>query len=313
MTIAGGQVVWIAARDADPAGALQVDRSIELASHCSGTTLSCDEFSEAGGGVSAVDMSADGRYVAFITQASLVSADNDTFSDDVYVADMEQGLIRWITDADNPGGFTWSEDDDITSVAISGDGRYVTWVVFDVNNFFLPQAVPIADGDDTDENLDVLVATIDVDPGGGSDGSFFSGTHSEPLLVSVDDAGVNLGSDSSGPANLSSFEPTISHDGRFIAFTYLLEDPLLVTQGMRPASIVGVHDRDADQDGIYDELTFPDEQTTTFIDSGSLSAENPDLSAGGDFIAYRAFDPTALGDSWASSACGVDPTASPST
>src|SRR5512145_398717 len=64
-------------------------------------------------------VSADGRYVAFITYARLAGADNDN-AGDVYVLDRLRQQVTFES-ADVPGPI------DCANAGISGDGRYVVF------------------------------------------------------------------------------------------------------------------------------------------------------------------------------------------
>ena len=99
----------------------------------------------------------------------------------------------------------------LSDVEISSDGNWVTWTMLDqlpqIN--FYPTAVPAAGGDfDIDGDIDVFVAAVDDD----FDGFFFTGDAGPYQVASVTSAAANL--------PLNSLQPTISGDGRFIAFAH---------------------------------------------------------------------------------------------
>jgi Tol biopolymer transport system component len=79
----------------------------------------------ASGGQWAVDISADGRYVAFNSLASnLVTGDTNGY-DDVFVHDMATGQTKRVSDNDVGAGR--GPDITVDGVAISGNGRYVAY------------------------------------------------------------------------------------------------------------------------------------------------------------------------------------------
>ncbi|NND98774.1 MAG: hypothetical protein HKN47_15750, partial [Pirellulaceae bacterium] len=128
-------------------------------------------------------ISADGRFVAFESQATnLVPGDTDSF-DDVFVFDRQTDTIRRISE--NAAGTVGNQNS--FEPSISADGRFVTFSAFASN------LVP----GDTNGQTDVFVFDMQT---GLLD------------LVSVDDAGVQ------GNASSSSDDAAISADGRYVAF-----------------------------------------------------------------------------------------------
>ena len=129
------------------------------------------------GGGGDPDISADGRFIAFDSGATtLVSGDTNGFSD-IFVKDTQTGAVTRVT-VDASGV---QANNDSTLPSISGDGRYVAFVS-DASNL-----VP----NDTNGVSDVFVHDLQ------------AGTTVR--------ASVN--------ANGSSFESSISLDGRFVVFT----------------------------------------------------------------------------------------------
>ena len=126
-------------------------------------------------------ISSDGRYVAFYSDASnLVSGDTNG-TGDVFVKDLLTGTItRVSTDAANAQANSSS-----TESSISSDGRYVA---------FRSNASNLVTGD-TNGTYDVFVKDL------------LTGTITR---VSTDAANAQ--------ANSTSFDPSISSDGRYVAF-----------------------------------------------------------------------------------------------
>lgn len=133
-------------------------------------------------------ISADGRYVAFYSSASDVAANDANYPNgDVFVRDRDTGTTTLVSV--NKDG-TGTGNNQSYAPLISTDGRYVIF----------------------QSKADNLVANMPANPSGA--GQLFrrdlqTGT---TVLVSKDAAGT-------GVANGSIYAPTISPDGRFVAFT----------------------------------------------------------------------------------------------
>jgi Tol biopolymer transport system component len=132
-------------------------------------------------------LSADGRFVAFDSYAdNLVPGDANGLSD-VFVRDRRTGVTERISVG--PGGRQTTQDSG--QAVISADGRYVAY------ESWAPNLVP----GDTNDGYDVFV--------------YDRVSHTQER-VSVDSAGHQ--------ANGASFAPTISADGRFVAFDSVATD-----------------------------------------------------------------------------------------
>ena len=138
-------------------------------------------------------MSRDGRYVAFVSDASDLVATDTNGRMDVFVRDVTAGTTTLVSV--NSAG-TDSGNDDSTQVVISADGRYVA---------FESYASDLVT-EDTDFTEDVFVRDL------------VAGT---TVLVSVDVAGTDSG-------NSYSFLGAISASGRYVAFESNASD-LVVT------------------------------------------------------------------------------------
>ena len=141
-------------------------------------------FTEGGGAVSenchSPDISADGRYVAFVTEEPLLSED-DNGQDDVYVQDRLTGTLVCASVMFN-GIYALG---DARNPSISADGRCVVY-----------ESTATGTGVDINGTTDVIF--IDLDEG-------------IPRLVSVQE-GTNIS------ANGPSETPCISANGRWVAF-----------------------------------------------------------------------------------------------
>ena len=159
---------------------------------------------EANDGSYAPSISADGRYVAFTSfAANLIPVDANDGSD-VFVRDLQAGTTTRVSEYQ--GGF--EADGDSLRPAISADGRFVA---------FDSDAWNLAWGD-TNDAFDVFVKDRQTDI---------------VTRVSVDDAGAQ--------ADGGSIRPTLSADGRFVAF--YSDAANLVPGDTNGASDVILHDR----------------------------------------------------------------------
>ncbi|GIU84056.1 MAG: hypothetical protein KatS3mg008_0831 [Acidimicrobiales bacterium] len=128
-------------------------------------------------------VSADGRFVAFVSYASDLVPGDTNGAPDVFVRDVVSGVTSLVS-VDRFGG---PADGESFGASVSADGRFVA---------FRSSASDLVEGD-TNGVIDVFVRDV------------VSGVTS---LVSVDRFG--------GPSNASSFTGSdISADGRFVAFT----------------------------------------------------------------------------------------------
>jgi Tol biopolymer transport system component len=191
-------------------------------------------------------ISADGRYVAFVTSAENLSAE-DVSSRDVFVRDLLTGTTTLASRANGPAGAV--ADEESIQASISADGRHVAFASRAGN-------LSAEDGADT---TDVFVRDLDTGV-------------------------VELISRAAGPTGAAgaddSFEPSISADGRSVAFA-------------SRAALVG--------DDV-DEMSFPldifvrDRATATTIlvsrKSGATGApsevesDEPAISADGLHVAF---------------------------
>src|SRR5207253_2569307 len=126
-------------------------------------------------------ISADGRYVAFSSDASNLVPNDSNSRDDVFVHDHQTGATTRVSVDDH--GFEL--DGDSFSPSLSADGRYVAYS--SDASFVIP--------DDTNDTFDVFI---------------YDRQTGVPTRESVDDAGRE--------AQDASVDPSLSADGRFVAF-----------------------------------------------------------------------------------------------
>ncbi len=198
--------------------------------------------SQADGSSAAPAISADGRFVAFVSAASnLVPADTNGESD-VFVHDRQTGITERVS-VDSAASQADGGND---APAISADGRFVA---------FRSAATNLVPGD-TNGQSDVFVHDRQT-----------SGTE----RVSVDSAG-NQGEDGGSDA------PAISADGRFVAFESKARN--LVPRDFNRRQDVFVHDL---QTGATERVS---------VDSAGNQASGPTdapaISADGRFVAFQA-------------------------
>ncbi len=207
-------------------------------------------------------LSDDGRFVAFQTGDRLLPEDvNDEY--DIYVRDRLLGTLSLISVSS--GGILGNGSS--CSPYISGNGRFVV---------FYSTADNLVPGD-TNLCADVFIHDRDTD----ADGIFDEPGTIKTVRVSVTSAGAQ-----GTFASIS--EPTVSSDGRFVAFESIAD--LTGNGGYGGPYHVYLHDRDADNDGIMDEpgaiqITQVDKSSTGVNSNGQSSGSS--ISADGKVIAFQ--------------------------
>jgi Tol biopolymer transport system component len=151
-------------------------------------------------------VSGDGRYIAYLSSASNMVLNDSSDTNglrDVFVKDRISGLITRVS-VSSAGNLA---DGDSGAIAISDDGRYVA---------FESSATNLV-GDDTNGKWDIFL-------------------HDRQTMKTVR---MSIASDGR-EGNESSFAPTVSGDGRFVAFHSLATNFCEDTNGVRD---IFVHDR----------------------------------------------------------------------
>lgn len=190
---------------------------------------------------SAVAISSDGHFVAFPSAASnLVSGDTNGFID-IFVHDMQTGATTRVS-VDSSGAEANGDSDDY-SLAISGDGRFVA---------FSSDATNLVSGD-TNGATDVFVH--DTQTG-------------ETSRVSVDSSGLE--------GDLGSSYPSISSDGRYVAFSSSATN--LVSNDTNGVGDIFVRDRQTGQT-VRASLSSTGEQAVK-------SSHDPAISGNGRYVAF---------------------------
>jgi|GEM_PF-970110 len=255
----GAQDAFVRDRDPDANGVMdEGNGTTERASVSSGGV--------AGNGPSSrPKLSADGRFVLFKSSANNLVPGDTNNADDVFVRDrLNNTTVRVSVSAQ--GAETAGFGPVSQRASISHDGRFVA---------FISEADDLVPND-TNLSKDIFVRDRQ------------TGT---TVRVSVDSNGLQ--------GNADSNRPSISGDGRFVAF---YSDAFNLVPGDEPpfdavlcpacAGVrdVFVHDRDSDTDGIFDE---PGAVTTTrvSVSSGGVPANvdctRPSISGDGRYVAFR--------------------------
>ncbi len=191
-------------------------------------------------------ISSDGRYIAFTSNATDIVAGDANGLGDIFLRELATGLTRRVS-VDNAGGDTNGES---TSPSVSADGRYVS---------FWSTATDVVPGD-TNGLPDIFVrdlvttttARVTLDPTGGSldagAGTRSSISGNGRLVAFETDATDTVANDTNGVADIflrnldtgvttrvsvditggfpdnPSANPAISADGRYVAFNSLASD-----------------------------------------------------------------------------------------
>lgn len=162
-------------------------------------------------------VSADGRHVAFLTDARLSALDTNVYFD-IYVRDRVLGTTVLVSTTDeglvSNGGSA--------RPSISADGRFIA---------FSSSASNLVSGD-TNNVDDIFVHDRDVE----EDGVFDEPDRTSVTRVSVDTDGIE--------ANCTSARPSISADGRFVAFDSCVTNWAAVGGKTFAVQDIFVHDRE---------------------------------------------------------------------
>jgi hypothetical protein len=147
--------------------------------------------SPANGNVSSVSISADGRYVAFVSSATNLVSENTNGLSQVFVRDIKSGVTSLvsISSSEVPANNYVYDDGGSSPPIISADGRYVAFVSYATN---------------------LVTQPLD---GFTFHGFIYDRQAQQTSLIDVDSVGTPIGA---GAGYL--LHPAMSLDGRFIAF-----------------------------------------------------------------------------------------------
>jgi Tol biopolymer transport system component len=187
-------------------------------------------------------ISADGRYVAFYSDATNFVAGDTNDARDVFVRDLQTGATTRVSVSSSGA----EANGDSFAPALSSDGRYVA---------FASAATNLVEGDTNDAN-DIFIRDRQANT-------------TTRISAGFDGSQANGGSD----------QPSLSGDGRLVAFTSVASN---IVNG--------------DTNNLRDAFVY-DRQTGTSVDvsvdsngvQGDLESASPVLSADGKFVAYSSF------------------------
>jgi len=248
------------------------------------------------------DISADGRYVAFISRATNLVPNDTNGAQDIFVRDIQDGKTTRVSIA--TGG---TEGNDTSNgVRISDDGRYVafySWATNLVAGDTNGQPDVFVHDRQTGTTERVSVATGGEQANDQSRGIAISGdgryvafrswatnlvpgdTNGEPDIFvhdrqtgATERVSVATGG---GQSNGESSQPALSADGRYVAFDSVADN--LVPGDSNDVTDVFVHDR---QTGVTERVSV-----STNDDEGNDASSEASISADGSQVAF---------DSWAS-------------
>jgi uncharacterized repeat protein (TIGR01451 family) len=249
------------------------------------------------------EISADGRFVAFESQANDLGPTDADVDSDIYVRDLVTAttILASVNSAGTDGGNSLS-----INPLISADGRFVAF------QSFASDLGPVADADvDSDIYVRDLVAATTILASVNSSGTDGGNAASDLAVISADGRFVafrseanNLGPTDAGAdsdiyvrdlvanttilasvnsagtdgGNGTSSQPAIGGDGRFVAFESFASN-------LGPANAGTVSDiyvRD-----LVAGTTTMASVNSAGTDGGSFGSVEPKISAGGRFVAFR--------------------------
>jgi Tol biopolymer transport system component len=184
-------------------------------------------------------ISADGQYVAFSSRAEF-AADDTNFWEDAYVHDQDSGETMRVSVASNGDQAEKGGGD----ASISADGGYIG---------FGSESPDLVDGD-TNESRDVFLHDLQT---------------GETTRISVASDGTQ--------GDNSSWNPTLSADGRFVAF------------GSRASNLVVGDGNNSDDVFIHDRVTGETTLVSLSWDGsqGNHISEDPSISADGRYVVFE--------------------------
>jgi cysteine-rich repeat protein len=201
-------------------------------------------------------ISASGRYVAYQSLADNLVANDHNQGRDVFVHDMTTGAtVRVSVNSDGserPG--------ESRRPSMSADGRFVTF-----------------EGDDGNIT-NIYVHDRDTD----ANGTFDEVGGTSTVRVSVNASGT--------PGDNDSKLPSISNDGRFVAFQSAATN--LVPGDHNRDTDIFVIDRDSDHNGTFDEPGGTTITRASVLSDGteaSSDSQNPSISGDGRYVVFTSF------------------------
>lgn len=214
-------------------------------------------------------ISEDGRYVAFCSYANNLVAGDTNNAPDIFVKDIIDGTVTRVsvTTAGAQSNGAISDTPQITP-----SGRYVV---------FRSGCTNLATGnpaDDTNGNWDIFVHDRDIDG---------NGIYDEAGTIKTVRVSINNAGEQTTHSNFGNNYPSISNNGRFVCFSS--DATNLVVGGTNGLTHIYVHDRDADEDGIFDELGAIATNRISISNSGiqaDADCYNPKINGNGRYINF---------------------------
>jgi hypothetical protein len=285
-------------------------RTTRLVSGVSGSTTTTGN-----GGSIRFAISADGRYVAFISQSTnLVAGQSDTNGlADLFVFDRVTGATRLVSGID--GSTTTTANGGIDDLAISDDGRFIAFQSSSTNQI---SGVTDANGTNSDIFLfDRVGGTTQLlsaaagsplttssgastDPAISADGNFigFSSTSNNLVAGQSDPLGeediflfdrvqgtLRLVSGQAGSptivANDASFRSSLSADGRYVLYTSLAINLVSGQIDINGSTDIFVYDR------LLGATRLVSAQAGATVITGNLFSRSPVMSGDGRYIAFE--------------------------
>jgi Tol biopolymer transport system component len=205
-------------------------------------------------------LSADGRFAAFTSSASNLDPDDGDSISDVFVRDLETGMTTLVSRAS--GAASVKGNGDSRESSISADGRFVVFAS-EASNLDPDDSEGLGSSAPLGPTLDVFLRDLQTN-----------------TTVRVSRTSGADGADGNG----GSFEPSVSRDGRFVAFS-------------STASNLDPDDRDENSDVFARADVFVRDLDTnrTVLASrasgvdgakGNDASREPSLSADGRFVAF---------------------------
>jgi Tol biopolymer transport system component len=157
------------------------------------------DWSSGNGNSQNPSISADGRYVAFDSNADNLVENDSNYERDVFVHDLDTGdtvLVSVNSEGEQAVG-----DESSYAPSISGDGRYVA---------FYSDAYNLDPVDEPDYNYNIFVHDRDANGDGDYDEQDVEG--------GISTVRITKSLDGTGDADGDCYDPVISEDGRYVAF-----------------------------------------------------------------------------------------------
>ncbi|KAF0191837.1 MAG: WD40 domain-containing protein [Gammaproteobacteria bacterium] len=242
--------VFLADRDADSNGVFDEAGGVLL-----------QRVSRAGDGSQAnafsaeATISADGRYVAFASDADNLAPDDTNLVSDIFLYEVATGAVERAS----VGGNGAQANDMSYEPFLSSDGRYAT---------FLSSADNIAPGDNNGvywRGADIFVRDR---------------IARSTVLISISTSGAG--------GNGRSEQGAMSSDGRYVVFVSRADN--LAPDDINGAADIFLHDRDTDGNGVFDEAGRSSTEliSTAFDGRRALDdSEWPSISDDGRYVAFQ--------------------------